>query len=156
MALLWICSSSSMSFDWGHQTWMLYWRWGLTRAELKRRISSLELLVTLLLIQPRIPLAFWAVSAHCCFCLVFHQPSSPAPSASLQGSIHFLLSLDFMPKTATTQETDWMALKVLSNAKASIIPIFQQKNSQKTQNQPTKQKKKPKEVVFLITRTWVY
>ncbi|KAK4829890.1 hypothetical protein QYF61_007282 [Mycteria americana] len=39
-------------------------RWGLTRAEQSGRITSLDLLATLLM-QPRIQLAFWAASAHC-------------------------------------------------------------------------------------------
>ncbi|KAK4831314.1 hypothetical protein QYF61_016803, partial [Mycteria americana] len=38
---------------------------GLTRAEQRGRIPSLALLATLLWMQPRIRLAFWAVSAHC-------------------------------------------------------------------------------------------
>ncbi|PKU41437.1 dystrophin isoform x3 [Limosa lapponica baueri] len=40
--------SSSLSFlKWGAQNWTQYSRWGLTRAEKKGRITSLELLVTL-------------------------------------------------------------------------------------------------------------
>jgi len=38
---------------------------GLTRAEQRGRITSLDLLATLLLMQPRLRLAFWAVSTHC-------------------------------------------------------------------------------------------
>jgi len=41
-------------------------RWALTRADQRSRIPSLDLLVTLLLRQPRIRLAFWAASTHCC------------------------------------------------------------------------------------------
>jgi len=39
-------------------------RWGLTRMEEMGRIPSLALLATLLLMQPRTQLAFWAMSAH--------------------------------------------------------------------------------------------
>jgi len=38
--------------------------WGRTREEQRGRIPSLDLLATLLLMQPRIRLAFWEVSAH--------------------------------------------------------------------------------------------
>jgi len=44
---------------------MQYSKWGLTRAEQRGRITSLDLLVMLLLMQPRIWLAFQAASAHC-------------------------------------------------------------------------------------------
>jgi len=46
-------------------------RWALTRAEQRDRIPSLDLLATLLLMQPRTQLAFWAMSAHC---QVSHHP----------------------------------------------------------------------------------
>jgi len=38
-------------------------RWGLTRAEQRGRITSLDLLATLLFMQPRIQLAFWDANA---------------------------------------------------------------------------------------------
>lgn len=38
---------------------------GLTRSELRGRILSLCLLPTLLWLQPRISLGFWALNAHC-------------------------------------------------------------------------------------------
>jgi len=40
-------------------------RWGLTRAEQRGRIPSLDLLATMLLMQPRVLLAFWAGSCPC-------------------------------------------------------------------------------------------
>jgi len=62
--LLWTRSNSSMSFlCWGLQSWTQDCRWGLTRAEQRGRIPSLALLATLLLMQPRVWLAFWAASA---------------------------------------------------------------------------------------------
>ena len=54
-----------MSFlCWGLQSWTQYSRWGLTRAEQRGRITSLDLLATLLM-QPRTRLALRAASAHC-------------------------------------------------------------------------------------------
>ena len=49
----------------GPQKWTQHSRWGFTRAEQRSRITSLCLLVTLLLMQPRTRLAFWAASTHC-------------------------------------------------------------------------------------------
>jgi len=42
--------------NWGAQNWTRYSRWGLTRVEQKGRRTSLDLLATLLLMHPRIPL----------------------------------------------------------------------------------------------------
>lgn len=39
---------------WGPQSWLQNSRWGLTRAEESERVPSLDLLVTLLCMQPRI------------------------------------------------------------------------------------------------------
>ena len=55
------------SLCWGPQNS----RWVLTRAEYRGRIPSLDLLATLLLMQPRIRLAFWAASTHCWVILSF-------------------------------------------------------------------------------------
>lgn len=49
---------------WGAQNWIQYSRWGLIRAEKRGRITSLELLATLLLMHPRMPLAFLVTRAH--------------------------------------------------------------------------------------------
>ena len=55
-----------MSFlCWGFQGWMQDSRWGLTRAEQKGRIPSLDWLAMFPLMQPRVRLAFWTVSTHC-------------------------------------------------------------------------------------------
>ncbi|KAK4818642.1 hypothetical protein QYF61_016613 [Mycteria americana] len=52
--LLWTRSNSSMSFlCQGPQSWTQYCRGGLTRAEQRRRITSLDLLAMLLFMQPR-------------------------------------------------------------------------------------------------------
>ena len=94
LALLWICSSMSMSFlCWGPQSWTQYSRWGLTRAERRGRITSHDLLAMLLLMQPRIQLAFWAASAH--YWLMFSFASANTPKPFLTGllSIHSFPSL---------------------------------------------------------------
>jgi len=46
----------------GPKAWMQYSRWGLMRAEQRGTITSLTLLTTPLLIQPRIVLVFCSVS----------------------------------------------------------------------------------------------
>ncbi|KAK4812332.1 hypothetical protein QYF61_017109 [Mycteria americana] len=61
----------------GLQSWTQYSRWGLTRAEQRGRITSLDLLATLLFMQPRIWLAFWAASAHCQLTSSFSSTSTP-------------------------------------------------------------------------------
>jgi len=55
VALLRTCFSRCMSCarDWGPQSWIQDSRWGLTRAEQRGRIASIDLLATLLFIQPR-------------------------------------------------------------------------------------------------------
>lgn len=49
----------------GPQSWIQCYRWGLIRAEQRGRIPSLTLLPTMLWMQPRTGLAFWAASVHC-------------------------------------------------------------------------------------------
>ena len=64
VALHWTLSSLSLSLlSWGAQHRTQPSRGGLTSAEQRGRISSLDLLATLLLVQPRTPLAFFAASA---------------------------------------------------------------------------------------------
>jgi len=53
------------------------------------RITSLDLLATLLLMQPEIRLAFWAVRAHCWLMSIF--PSTSTPRSFLAG-LHSILS----------------------------------------------------------------
>ena len=66
VVLLWTRSKSSTSFlCWGPQTWMQFCRWGLMRAEQRGTILPLSLLATPLLMQPKIQLAFWALSMLC-------------------------------------------------------------------------------------------
>ena len=61
----------------GLQSWMQDSRWGLTRADQRGRIPSLDLLATLLLMQLRMRLACWAVSTHCWAVLSFSSASTP-------------------------------------------------------------------------------
>ncbi|KAK4832903.1 hypothetical protein QYF61_026546 [Mycteria americana] len=89
VALLWTHSNRSMSFlYWGPQTQMQYPRWGLTRVEQRGRITSLDLLVTLLLMQPRIQLAFWAASAHCRVLLSFLSTNTPKSFSSGRAALN--------------------------------------------------------------------
>ena len=62
---------------WGLQSWTQDSRWDLTRAEQRRRIPSLDLLATLLLMQPRIQLAFWDLNTHCQVLLSFSLANTP-------------------------------------------------------------------------------
>jgi len=74
-----------MSFlCWGLQSWTQDSRWGLTRVEQRGRITSLNLLAMLLLMQPRIWLAFWAASTQCRLVSGFSSTSTP-PSPSPQS-----------------------------------------------------------------------
>ena len=61
-------------------------QWGLTRAEQRHRIPSLALLPTVLWMQPRTRLAFWAGSAMAGSCPALHPPASPEQGCS--GSLH--------------------------------------------------------------------
>jgi len=59
-------------------------RWGLARAKQRGRIPSLDMLATLLEMQSRIWLAFWAASAHCWVMLSFWVNQQP-PKSFLAG-----------------------------------------------------------------------
>ena len=50
---------------------------GLSRAEQRGRIPSLDLLLTLLDTQPRTRVAFWAASTRCWLMWSFSSPSTP-------------------------------------------------------------------------------
>ena len=94
VALLWTCSNSSMSFScWGLQKWTQYSRWGLMRAEWRGRTTSLNLLVTLLLMQPRIQLACWAARTHWQLMLNFSSIDTPKSFSSELLSSHSLPNL---------------------------------------------------------------
>jgi len=62
---------------WALHMWMQYYQWGLSSAQQRGRITSLDLLVMHLLIQPRGGLTFWAVRAHCW--LMSSLPSTSTP-----------------------------------------------------------------------------
>jgi len=68
-------------------------KWGLTRVEQRGRIPSLDLLATLLLMQPKTQLAFWAASTHCRVLLSSSSTMTPKSSSSGLLSIHSLPSL---------------------------------------------------------------
>jgi len=76
--LRWTPSSSSMSsLYWGAPRWTLHSRCALSSSEPRGRTTSLDLLATLLLVQPRAPLALFASRTHCW--LMFNSPSTRAP-----------------------------------------------------------------------------
>ena len=80
IALLWTCSSASMSFLLrGAQNWTQYSRCSLTSAEYWGTITSLLLLAALFLIQARMSLAFLSTCAHCR--LMFSQVSTNTPKS---------------------------------------------------------------------------
>jgi len=66
---------------------------GCTRAEQRGRIPCLDLLPTLLGVQPRVQLASWAASAHCWVMSSFLSTSRPKSFSSGLLSIHSLPSL---------------------------------------------------------------
>jgi len=87
--LLWPHSNRSISFVcWGLQSWTQGSWWALTRAEQRGRVPSLDLLATMLLMQPRVWLAFWAASAHCRVMLSFSSTSTPKSFSSGLLSVH--------------------------------------------------------------------
>jgi len=83
-------------------------RCGLTRGEQRRRITSLNLLAMLMLMQPRIPLAALATRAHCWLManlLSTRTPSSFSPEL-LSAERH---SASPVPTTALDQPTPGLA-----------------------------------------------
>ena len=61
----------------GAPAWIQYFRWVLIRAEQRGTITSLALLATPLLMQPRILLAFQAARAHCWLMTSFSSIRTP-------------------------------------------------------------------------------
>jgi len=69
---------------WGAQSWTQHSRCALTSAEGRGRIRSCSLLATLILMQPRVVLAFFEARARCW--LVFNFVSRKSFSAKLLSS----------------------------------------------------------------------
>jgi len=74
---------------------MQYSKWALTRPEQRGRITFLDLLAMLLLLQPRVQLYFWDASIHCWVMLSYSSTSKPKSLSSGLFSIHPLPSLYF-------------------------------------------------------------
>mgnify|MGYP001852688433 CR=1 FL=1 len=98
-------SNSSTSFlCWVLQAWMQYSSWGLTRAEQRGTITSLFLVATLLVMQPRILSIFQAARAY--YWLMFGflstrtKSSVGLPSVSSSPSLYSYLGLP-RPKCST-------------------------------------------------------
>lgn len=84
------CSAFLMSFlCWGPTQ---YCRWGSHDSRVGWKIASFDLLALILLMQPRIQIAFWAASSHCQLTFRFSATNSPKSSAELP-SIHSSLSV---------------------------------------------------------------
>ena len=80
--LSWTPSSISTSFShWGAQNWAQWSRCGLTSAEQRVRILSLDLLAILCPMQPMLSLTFFAAWAHCW--LMFNLVSTRTPTLFL-------------------------------------------------------------------------
>ncbi|NXA57058.1 GOGB1 protein, partial [Nothocercus julius] len=88
VALRWTLSSSSTSLlYWVAQHWTQFSSGGLSRAEHRGRIPSLDLLQTLFLMCPRTPLAFLATRAPCCLMVNLSSTMTPRSfSAELLSS----------------------------------------------------------------------
>ena len=100
-ALLWSCSNRSMSFlCWGIQSWTQNSSWGLIWTVQKGRITSLDLLATFLLAQPKIWLSFWAVSTHCRLMSSFSSTSTHSSFLAGLLSIFSSLSLYWRQRVA--------------------------------------------------------
>lgn len=70
-------------FYWGAQNQTQYSRYGFISAEQKGRITSLNLLATLLLIQPMLPRPFFSAKAHCWLMFDFSLVPPKSLSAEL-------------------------------------------------------------------------
>jgi len=107
---------------WGLQSWTQDARWGLTRAEQRGRITSLALLATLLLMQPRVRLAFQAASASCQLTSSFSFTSTPM--SFLAG----LLSVSSPPSLGAGYvlnrgfQKDALTTHVFSNSQIIVMP----------------------------------
>jgi len=84
VALLWTLSKSSTAFlCLEAQIWMQHSSWGFMRAKLRWTITSLAWLATPLLMEPRVPLAFWSASPH--YLLLFNFSAARTPKSFLTG-----------------------------------------------------------------------
>lgn len=91
MTFIWTCFNSSSSFScWEPQASTWFSRWDLMSAEHRGTITFPALLVTPLLMQLRVQLAFWAGIAHCWHMLGFSPTNTPNPLQHCSQSIHLL------------------------------------------------------------------
>jgi len=96
-------------------------RWGLTRVEMKGRItpSPYYPITTLLLMQPRIWLAFWAAKRTLLAHVIFLPPLSPSASVQWRDTIHPSVCADM--RIAPTQVQD-LALGLVESYKVHMGP----------------------------------
>ena len=96
--------------------------WGPTRAEQRGRITSLDLLATLLLMQSSVQLAFWAVSAHCWLMPSFSSTSTPKSFSA--GLLSIPSSPVLILGAALTQVQD-LALGLVELHEIPTVPPLQ-------------------------------
>lgn len=96
IALHWTLSSNSLSFlNWGAQNWVRYSRHGLIRAEQSGRISSLILLATVFLINPRTSLSFLATRPRCWIMVNMFSNRTPCSTELLSSRSAWTDAWDF-------------------------------------------------------------
>jgi len=109
---------------WGLHIWMHYSRWGLTSAEQRGRITSLELLATLLPTQTQDTVGFLG-----CEGTLLAHVQLPCTSISKSFSAR-LCSVSFIPQlvliagNATTQVQD-LTLGFVEPHEALLCPLFE-------------------------------
>lgn len=120
MALHWTPSSNSIPLlYWGPQNWTHLSKCGLTSAEQRRRMASLDLLAILCLMHPRIPLACLASSAHCW--LTFNLAST----GTLRAFSAKLLPSWVAPSTHWFPQVQGFTLLTVEVHDISVNPLLQ-------------------------------
>ena len=96
-------------------------RLGLTTAEQRGRIPSLNLLAMMLGMQPRVQLAFWAVSACCWLMSSFSSISSPKSFSSELLSVRSAPSYTYL---CESQQKTWQTI-----VKSTVSQLVQHESS---------------------------
>lgn len=98
-----LSNGSTPLFYWGAQNWTQHSRCGLPSSEQRGRIPSLDLLVTLLLMQPRISVAFFTARP-CCWHMLNSMPNR-IPGA--------FLSCYFLARPSSAFTGAWVPCRIL-------------------------------------------
>ena len=111
---------------WGAQNWTQYFKCGLTNAKKRESSASLDLLVTFLLMQPKILLAFLSTGAQHCFMLNLVSTRTPRSfsakplSILLTPSIYLCIELLF-PRCRTLHFIFLNVMRFLSHHFSSLL-----------------------------------